>query len=174
MTLQGLFESRLSGHLESRIPWWIRLSWGWSLTASSWTLMTKTVTLHCHKPCTSGSRRDGGRQHCALLILFSFESSNSFQFTYSQLSPTQKFSGSCMNNPKTMQIKLAGEKQLESAPYASAVVSLGERDGRQEHHLPSGLSAGLPPPRFSMCWFPFRCNPFQFLPKVKPVDAQTS
>lgn len=151
VTLQGLFESSLSqgspdGSLGQpgtlRGGCWPRLSRGWELIAPfCW-------HLHCYKPCTPGNRRDRERQHsCVLLILFSFESGNSFQFTYSQLSPTQKFCGSCMNNPKTMQIKLAGQKQLEIGPLASAVISLEEGDGRQEHHLPSELSCRITCPQ---------------------------
>lgn len=106
------------------------------------------ATSAIRKPCTSGNRRRRERRHSyVLLILFSFESSNSFQFTYSRRSPTQKFSGSCMNNPKTMQIKLAGQKQLEIGPQASAVICLEEGDGRQEHHLPSELSCRITSPQ---------------------------
>lgn len=130
----------------------------WPRTPSAAGQAEHWVVTHClflcpaatsavHKPCTSGNRRHRERRHSyVLLILFSFESSNSFQFTYSRRSPTQKFSGSCMNNPKTMQIKLAGQKQLESGPQASAVICLEEGDGRQDH-LPSELSCRITSPQ---------------------------
>lgn len=46
-----------------------------------------------------------------------------------------------------MQIKLAGQKQLEIGPLANAVISLEEGDGRQEHHLPSELSCRITCPQ---------------------------